>query len=105
MLKIDVKTVKSVKIVGIKIYLKAYKINLRLIIFLKISLLVNKYSYMNKVVLNFYLISKNKNFITLRFSKKVDIFKVLYLNENRYLKLLSITKKKYLRYRVKVSSF
>jgi hypothetical protein len=62
MLKIDVKTVKSVKIVNIIIY--AYEINFRLMIFKICSVLVNKYSYMNKVILNFHLISKNKNVIT-----------------------------------------
>jgi hypothetical protein len=82
MLKIDVITVKSVKIAAIIIYLKAYEINFRLTFFKKCSISVNKYSYMSKFILHFYLIFKNKNFITKRFSKKSSIFKVLYLNQN-----------------------
>jgi hypothetical protein len=61
MLKIYVKTVQSVKIVGIKIYLNAYEINFRLMIFKIFLVSVNKYSYMSKVILHFH---KNKNFIT-----------------------------------------
>jgi hypothetical protein len=46
MLKIYVKTVKSVKMLGINIYLfNVYEINFRLTIFKKISILVNKYLY------------------------------------------------------------
>jgi hypothetical protein len=59
MLKIDIETVKSVKIVGIKIYLNANEINFRLTIFKKFSVSVNKYSYMSKVILHFHLIFKN----------------------------------------------
>jgi hypothetical protein len=54
MLKIDVKTVKSVKIASIIIYLNAYEINFRLTIFTIFSVSVNKYSNMSKVILHFH---------------------------------------------------